>query len=122
MCSSDLLRSSSAALHGLQLSFGRIEPGETLTRTRDVALASQADEVDPTVVAVVTSGNAPPASATSKLRLATEAPLHGLCERGALTRDAYRIKRNSLEAALAAAALTQQEFDRYDAALVRCIE
>jgi serine/threonine-protein kinase len=116
------LRSSSAALHGLQLSFGRIEPGETLTRTRDVALASQADEIDPTVVAVVTSGNAPPASTTGKLRLATEAPLHGPCERGALTRDAYRIKRNSLEAALAAAALTQQEFDRYDAALVRCIE
>jgi serine/threonine-protein kinase len=116
------LRSSSAALHGLQLSFGRIERAETITRTRDVALASAADEIDPTVVAAVTSGNAPPASATGKLRLATEVALHGLCERGTLTREAYRTKRNGLAAALAAAALTQQEFDRYDAALVSCIE
>ena len=115
------LRSSSAALHGLQLSFGRIERGETVARTQDVALAG-ADEIAPTVVAAVTSSNAPPASTTGKLRLATEATLPGLCTRGALTRDAYRIKRNGLEAALAAAALTQQEFDRYDAALVSCIE
>ncbi|HEX3475038.1 MAG TPA: serine/threonine-protein kinase [Kofleriaceae bacterium] len=116
------LRSSSAALHGLQLSFGRIEPGETLARTRDVALASKADEIDPTVVTAVTSDNAPPVSATGKLRLATEVTVHDPCQRGTLTRDAYRIKRDALAAALAAAALTQQEFDRDDAALVSCIE
>jgi hypothetical protein len=116
------LRSSSAALHGLQLSFGRIERGETITRTRDVALASAADELDPTVVAAVTSDNAPPASVTGKLRLAPEITLRGPCTRGTLTREAYRIRRSGLAAALAAAALTQQEFDSYDAALVSCIE
>jgi len=41
---------------------------------------------------------------------------------GPLTRDAYRIKRKRLQAALAAGALSQEEFDGYDSEMVCCIE
>ena len=220
------LRSSSTALHGLQLSFGRINKGETKTRIKDIA-AGDGDDPNPTVVAAVTATNAAPVSATSRVRLATAKPLHlqlacalidkepapgqrvrvqcesinegtqvvrgvayqlaidksaaitvpgpavlaarehakfelvptlpasaklgsslliivtmtapdvppvqqqiavevvefhGMCKQGKLTRDAYRKKRKRLEAALAARALSQDEFDKYDSELVSCIE
>jgi hypothetical protein len=117
------LKSSSAALHGLQLSLGRIDRGETRTWTSDVATAGAADDLDPVVVAAVTASDAPPTFTTAKLRPATEVvEIRGPCKQGALTRAAYHIKRKALQTALAAAAFTQEEFDRYDSALVSCIE
>jgi hypothetical protein len=222
------LKSSSTALHGLQLSFGRINRGDTKTKTKDIANVGETDELNPTVVAAVTSSNAAPTSASSKIRLnkhvravllqlsctsldkepapgqrlrvqcestnpgnepvrgvsyqvaidkaaatpavgpaelaphehrkfelaptlpanaklgsslrititmnAPDAPpvqqqiaievveFHGICKQGKLTRDAYRIKRKRLQDALAAKALTQEEFDTYDSEMVSCIE
>lgn len=224
------LKSSSTALHGLQLTFGRINRGETKTRTKDIATVGETDELNPTVVAAVTAANAAPASASGKIRLNKHAhavPLqlqlsctsldkepapgqrlrvqcestnpgnepvrgvsyqvaidkaaatpaagppelaphahlkfelaptlpanaklgsslrititmnapdvppvqqqiaievvefHGICKQGKLTREAYRIKRKRLQDALAAKALTQEEFDGYDSEMVSCIE
>jgi hypothetical protein len=223
------LKSSSVTLHGIQLLFGRINRGETKTRTKDISTVNEADDPNPTVVAAVTSSNAPPASTSSKFRLAPKraravplqlsctsldkepapgqwlriqcessnpgnetvrgvsyqiaigkaaatsatgpaelaphahlkfglAPMlpsatklgssleinitmnapnfppvqqqlvveivefHGLCKQGKLTRDAYRVKRKRLQAAQTAGALTQEEFDHYDAEMVSCIE
>jgi hypothetical protein len=223
------LKSSSTALHGIQLSFGRINRGETKTKSKDIATVNNGDELDPTVVAAVTSANAAPASAKGKIRLVVKrkqvvplqlscssldkepapgqrlrvqcessnpgddlvrgvsyqlaidkaaatpvsgpaelaphahlkfelAPIlpataklgsalrititmnapnappvqqqiaidvvefHGICKQGKLTRDAYRIKRKRLQAALAAHALSQEEFDGYDSEMVSCIE
>jgi hypothetical protein len=45
-----------------------------------------------------------------------------LCPSGKLTREEYRTKRASLERARAAGDLTADEFDRYDAELVGCLE
>jgi len=221
------LRSSSTALHGIQLSFGRIDKGETKTRTKDIDVG-EGDERNPTVVAAVTAVNASPTSAKSRIRLATAKPrvelqlacslidrepapgqrvrvhceainagergvrgvsyqlaidesasitvpgpavlgahartkfellptlpssaklgsslqititmsapdmvpvaqrvavevvaFHGMCKQGKLTRDEYRKKRKRLESALAAGALSQDEFDKYDSELVSCIE
>jgi hypothetical protein len=224
------LRSSSTAIHGAQLSFGRINRGETKNRIAQLSGISDADELNPTVVAAVTSSNAPPATTSSRLRLTAakhphlvplqlscapvdkelmlgqrlriqcestnpgeilvrgvslqvavgtaavtpaagpmevaphghvkfeftptlpanvktgssvpititmtapdatpvqqqiavriiEAP--GVCKQGKLTRDVYRIKRKRLQDALASGALTQGEFDNYDAEMVGCLE
>lgn len=221
------LRSSSTALHGIQLWFGRIDKGETKTRTKDIDVGD-GDERNPTVVAAVTAANAAPTSAKTRIRLATAKPrvelqlacvlvdrepapgqrvrvqceainageraargvnyqlaidesasitvpgpavlgararakfellptlpssaklgsslqititmsapdmapvtqrvavevveFHGMCKQGKLTRDEYRKKRKRLESALAAGALSQDEFDKYDSELVSCIE
>lgn len=63
------LKSSSTALHGLQLSFGRVKRGETKTKTKDIATVGENDELNPTVVAAVTSSNAAFASASGRIRL-----------------------------------------------------
>lgn len=221
------LRSSSIALHGVQLLFGRINKGETKTRAKDIPVGD-GEEPNPTVVAAVTATNAALASATGRVRLTAAKPhielqlacslldkepapgqrvrvqceainagaqatrgvtyelaidksaaitvpgpsalaaharakfelvptlpakaklgsslqititmtapdmapvqqhiavevveSHGMCKQGKLTRDAYRKKRKRLEAALAAGALSQDEFDKYDSELVSCIE
>lgn len=47
---------------------------------------------------------------------------HGICKQGKLTRDAYLRKRKQLQDALASGALSQQEFDGYDAEMVSCLE
>ena len=39
-----------------------------------------------------------------------------------LTRSEYQVKRKRLQTALASGALTQQEFDKYDAGLVSCLQ
>jgi len=39
-----------------------------------------------------------------------------------LTRDEYKAKRKRLQAALDSGALTQKEFDKYDADLVSCLQ
>lgn len=56
---------------------------------------------------------------TFSVRVTTVAPR---CKAGKLTRDEYRAKRKRLQAALDAHALTQKEFDKYDAELVSCLE
>lgn len=53
------------------------------------------------------------------LRARVVAPV--LCPAGRLTRAAYTAKLRQLRAALKSGALSQQEFDRYDAALVMCL-
>jgi hypothetical protein len=45
-----------------------------------------------------------------------------LCPDGKLTRASYASKRGKLDAARKKGDLTQEEFDRYDAELVGCLE
>jgi len=45
-----------------------------------------------------------------------------LCTPGALTQAQYQAKIADLRAALAASALTQQEYDSYDAELINCLK
>lgn len=47
---------------------------------------------------------------------------HGVCKQGKLTRDGYRSKRKKLQDMLTAKTLTQDEFDKYDAEMVSCLE
>jgi hypothetical protein len=224
------LRSGVEALHGHQLSFGRIDPGKTKTKTRSVAIPSNLDERSALVVAEVSYFNGeaietkkkfdivPPAKGVEpprglamdcKLATAEVAPgervridcelrnlgnetakelsiavsIRGVVSRnlapqslpGAAsakleligltlaseqqgaevpvivratalglrpversfsiriasfatkcktlyTRDEYKAKRKRLQVALDSGALTQKEFDKYDAALVGCLQ
>ncbi len=59
---------------------------------------------------------------TSRTRLIAFGRMPALCPDGKLTRAVYRRKRAKLEAALRKGDLTQEEFDRYDAELVGCLE
>lgn len=60
--------------------------------------------------------------------IAASTTVHGVvgraavCPSGKLTRSEYKKKRDELQKALQAGALTQQEFDSYDAELILCIE
>ncbi len=47
---------------------------------------------------------------------------HGGCKQGILTRDAYLAKRKKLQSARDSGELSQEEYDRYDAENVNCIE
>jgi hypothetical protein len=48
--------------------------------------------------------------------------VRGACKQGMLTREAYLAKRKRLQGALDSGGLSQQEFDRYDAENVSCLE
>lgn len=63
------LRSSATAIHGIQLSFGRINRGETKHRFSSISMTSDTDEPNPMVSAAVSSGNAPPSTTNSRLHL-----------------------------------------------------
>jgi hypothetical protein len=67
------LRSSVDALHGHQLSFGRIDPGKTKIKTRVVALPSKLDERSALVVADISYFNGEPFETKKKLSIAPEA-------------------------------------------------
>ena len=60
------------------------------------------------------------ARATTRVRVIVRRP--GLCPTGRLDRAEYLAKRRRLEEARAAGDLTADEFDRYDAELVGCLD
>jgi hypothetical protein len=71
---------------------------------------------------VVVGVEAPGLTRAEKTLSVGVASFTGMCQQGKLTREQYRAKRKRLEAALAADALTQKEFDDYDAELLGCLE
>jgi hypothetical protein len=220
-----ILRSSIPQLDKLQISFGRIEPNTTETRSHTLNLPPGVDDPAPMVVATVSAYNASPADARHRFKIVDrgsfklaltctaassdvvqgdrlkldchlkntgEASATGLtytisiagaaqpatgpkqidangdlafslaaeiseslkpdpgvpisvvaksgservesalsirvtsaradCPSGKLTRDAYLAKRKQLQAAVGTGSLNQDEFDRYDARLVACLE
>ena len=110
-------RSSIAALHGLTLSFGTIQPGATATRTADVKVGADVVDDSATVLLVVTDGAGTSVEMTKKLTMT-----RALCPGGKLTRAQYDEKRAKLKKTLAQGAITQEEFERLDGDLIRCLE
>jgi hypothetical protein len=224
------LKSSSTIVHGIHLSLGRVNRGETKKVIKRLPPVCDTDELDPMVVVTTTASNAPAITASSRLRLTPAknpgtAPLqlsctaaekdaapgqrlhvhcestnsgssaircvsinvavgaaaamsadslaelapqarvafeltptlptnakagsllpifitirapdsapveqqiamkitaaHGGCKQGILTRDAYLAKRKKLQSARDSGELSQEEYDRYNAENVNCIE
>lgn len=110
-------RSSVAALHGLTLAFGTIQPGANVTRSIDVKIGADVVEDAATVLVVVTDAKGVTAEVTQKLTLT-----RALCVGGKLTRAQYDEKRAKLKKTLAEKLITQEEFERLDAELLRCLE
>ena len=66
------LRSSVDALHGHQISFGRIDPGKTKIKTRAIAIPPKLDERSALVVAEITYFNGDPLDTKEKFVFAPE--------------------------------------------------
>jgi hypothetical protein len=110
-------RSSIAALHGLTFSLGTIQPGATASLGRAVSLGTDIVDDSATVLLVVTDGSGASVELTKKLVLT-----RALCAGGKLTRAKYDEKRAKLKKTLTDGLLTQAEFERLDADLLRCLE
>jgi hypothetical protein len=80
--------------------------------------ASEQQGAEVPVVVRATALGLPPVEQTLTVRIASFATR---CQTR-LTRDEYKVKRKRLQAALDSGALTQQEFDKYDADLVGCLQ
>jgi len=111
-------RSSIAELHGQHFVFGDIPGKETRTRTIEVATDAQEAEASATIVLAFSEAKGRvPANHTAKFAVTRE-----VCPEGRLTRKQYKAKRDALKKALAAGGITAEEFERYDAELVGCLE
>lgn len=111
-------RSSIAELHGQHFVFGDIPGKETRTRTIEVATDAHEGEATATIVLAFSEAKGrAPANYTAKFPVTRE-----VCPEGRLTRKQYKAKRDALKKALAAGGITQEEFERYDAELVGCLE
>jgi hypothetical protein len=111
-------RSSVAALHGLAFVFGKIHPGKTATRSLVVKLPDDTTGDTATVLFTFSeaAGNAPP-------ELVRKLPLtRSLCPGGKLTRAQYDDKRKKLQRTVDAGDMSQDQFDRLDAEMLRCLE
>jgi len=85
-----------------------------------VAIPSDAKSGSTLPIAVTISGtDLAPATGKAAAKIAN---LTGGCTQAKLSREEYLTKRKRLHTALASGALTQEEFDKYDAALVACIQ
>ena len=71
---------------------------------------------------IETSATAKNASKPATFELAVQITKPSRCPGGLLSRKEYQSKRAKLEKALQAGALSQDEFDEYDAELVGCLE
>ncbi len=111
-------RSSIAELHGQHFVFGDIPGKEARTRTIEVATDAHEPEATATIVLAFSEakGHAP-SNYTVKFPVTRE-----VCPEGKLTRKQYKTKRDALKKALASGGITQEEFERYDAELVGCLE
>jgi hypothetical protein len=111
-------RSSVAALHGLVFDFGKIHPNKTVVRSVPVKVPATTTGDSATVLVTFEerAGNVP-AELTEKLPLT-----RSLCPEGKLTRAQYDDRRKKLEQGLASRTLSQEDFDKYDAELLRCLE
>jgi hypothetical protein len=109
-------RSSIAALHGLAFAFGDIPAGETTTRMVELAIPEDTRGETATILVTFAVGNGnAPAELAQKLPLA-----RATCTK--ITRAQYDDKRAKLQRSLDAGEITQDEFDRFDAELLRCLE
>lgn len=110
-------RSSVAALHGLTFALGTIQPGATASLGRAVSLGADIVDDAATVLVTVTDASGGSIEMTKKLALT-----RALCAGGKLTRAKYDEKRAKLKKTLADGLVTQAEFERLDADLLRCLE
>jgi hypothetical protein len=95
-------------------------PGAGSAKLDLVGLTSAKEKqgVQVPVVVRATALGLPPVERTLSVRIASFATR---CQQR-LTRDEYKAKRKRLQAALDSGALTQKEFDKYDADLVGCLQ
>jgi hypothetical protein len=111
-------RSSVAVLHGLIFDLGKIQPGKAVVRSVTVKLPEATAGDDATVLVTFQERNGhAPVELTKKLPL-----VRSLCPSGKLTRTQYDERRARLKRTLDAGDLSPDDFDRYDAELLRCLE
>jgi hypothetical protein len=110
-------RSSVVALHGLTVSFGTIQPAASVTRSIEVKVGADVVDDSATVLVTVTDGAGASVEVTKKLTL-----VRALCASGKLTRAKYDEKRAKLRKEVEAGRMTQEDFERFDRELLRCLE
>ncbi len=111
-------RSSLAQLHDLKISFGLIQPGKQTTKSISITLPDGVTGDTATVVLAFSEATGQiPANVTQQLKLART-----VCPQGKLTRAQYDQKRAKLQKAVNDGTMTQDEFNKFDAELVNCIQ
>jgi hypothetical protein len=110
-------RSSLPALHGLTASFGIVQPGASARRTLDVKLPLDITDDSAKVIVVVADGAGKSTEVTQNLPLAL-----AVCPGGKLTRERYNEKRAKMKRALTAKEMSQEDFDKFDTDMLRCLE
>ena len=111
-------RSSMPALHGLTFSFGTVQPGASASRTQEVKIADDVLDDSATILVIFSEGGGhAPAELTKILPLA-----RAVCPGGRLTRQKYDEKRTKLKRAVAAGDMSKEDFEKYDAELLRCLD
>jgi len=111
-------RSSMPALHGLTFSFGTVQPGASASRTQEVKIAEDVVDDSATILVIFSEGGGhAPAELTKILPLA-----RAVCPGGRLTRQKYDEKRTKLKRAVAAGDMSKEDFEKYDAELLRCLD
>jgi hypothetical protein len=118
-------RSGIPDLHNLQFSFGILRPGEGKSRVIAVQVPKDA-EASILILVLVEDANEGRASHKQRFLIMTgdepgDRP-RAACPAGLLTFSRYKERLIRIRAMLETGAITQQEFDEYEAALLVCLE
>lgn len=110
-------RSSLAELHDLKVQFDLLQPGKKAERTLSVTVPGNVSNPTVTVVLLFSEASGQiPQPVTQQLKL-----VNTVCPNGTFSRAEYEQKRGRLEGQLGKG-ITQDEFNKLDAELVRCIK
>jgi hypothetical protein len=119
-------RSGIRALHKLQLSFGTLRPREAKTRVATVEIGGSVTHDSALVLVLVGDAHDNHVSHRQRLPVVTaNVPGDGTtasCPTGVLTRTRYEEKLARMTVLLETGAISQEEFDDHEAALLRCLE
>jgi hypothetical protein len=112
-----ITRSSVPALHGLGLVFSNVQPRTSRTRTVEVAVPAALADTEVTIVLewLEQRGHTPPETTA---RFAVSRPV---CPEGQLDRADFEQKLDKLRRLRDGGSLSQADYDRYEAELVRCL-
>jgi hypothetical protein len=114
---------TSAAIGGQRAASRAIDIAPRTAETVEVPLRIPTGAaIDQQLVIDVTATESAADGQRATTRVAVTLRRPRVCPSGKLTRAAYRTKRAELDRARAAGALTADEFDRYDAELVGCLD
>ncbi|MBS1118364.1 MAG: hypothetical protein H6Q90_592 [Deltaproteobacteria bacterium] len=117
-------RSSLPQLHNLNFAFGNLRPGRKASKSVTVTLPATTVGEGATVVLTFSEATGhEPAELTQKLGFNKKAAFKkAKCPEGTFSRERYDKKRAKLQKALDDGSMTQDEFDTYDAELIRCLD